>query len=138
MDVHAMSCTLTIVGPSGRQLKSDVIETNGQALIEYLRAIPQPRHLCFEERTQSAWLHEILSGFRRQVPLGRFVADFAAPAAGLVVEVDGRYHAARRSADAQRDRSLARMGYRVLRLEAALVLQQPLVALARVHDALER
>ncbi|MEO8181040.1 MAG: hypothetical protein ABI895_19565, partial [Deltaproteobacteria bacterium] len=33
MDVHAMSCTLTIVGPSGRQLKSDVVETNGQASV---------------------------------------------------------------------------------------------------------
>jgi very-short-patch-repair endonuclease len=74
--------------------------------------------------------------FRRQVPLGRFVADFAAPAAGLVVEVDGRHHAAQRGRDAQRDRALARMGYRVLRLEAALVLQQPLVALARVREAL--
>jgi transposase len=61
MDVHAMSCTVCIVGPSGRQLKSDVVETNGQALVEYLRAIPRPRHLCFEEGTQSAWLHEILS-----------------------------------------------------------------------------
>jgi hypothetical protein len=61
MDVHAMSCTVCIVGPSGRQLKSDVVETNGQALIEYLRAIPRPRHLCFEDGTQSAWLHEILS-----------------------------------------------------------------------------
>jgi transposase len=61
MDVHAMSCTVCIVGPSGRQLKSDVVETNGQALVEYLRAIPRPRHLCFEEGTQSAWLHEILA-----------------------------------------------------------------------------
>jgi transposase len=61
MDVHAMSCTVCIVGPSGRQLKSDAVETNGQALVEYLRAIPRPRHLCFEEGTQSAWLHEILS-----------------------------------------------------------------------------
>ena len=76
--------------------------------------------------------------FRRQVPLGRFVADFAAPAAGLVVEIDGGYHASRRAADAQRDRALARMGYRVLRLEAALVLQQPLAALARVRKALAR
>ena len=76
--------------------------------------------------------------FRRQVPLGRFVADFAAPAAGLVVEVDGRHHVAQRARDAQRDRALARMGYRVLRLEAALVLQQPLVALARVREALGR
>ena len=46
--------------------------------------------------------------FRRQVPLGRFVADFAAPAAGLVVEIDGGYHASRRAADGQRDRALAR------------------------------
>jgi hypothetical protein len=61
MDVHSMSCTVCIVRPSGRQLKSDVVETNGQALVEYLRAIPRPRHLCFEEGTQSAWLHEILS-----------------------------------------------------------------------------
>lgn len=76
--------------------------------------------------------------FRRQVPLGRFVADFAAPAARLVVEVDGGYHAAQRARDAQRDRALARLGYRVLRLEAALVMQQPLAALARVRDALAR
>jgi very-short-patch-repair endonuclease len=60
--------------------------------------------------------------FRRQVPLGRFIADFAAPAAGLVVEVDGPYHARRRAADARRDRALGRMGYRVLRLDAELVL----------------
>ena len=36
------------------------------------------------------------------------------------------------------DRALARMGYRVLRLQAALVLEQPLVALARVREALAR
>jgi transposase len=61
MDVHATSCTLCTVGPSGRKLKNDVVETNGQALIQYLKQIPRPRHLCFEEGTQSAWLHEILS-----------------------------------------------------------------------------
>ena len=33
--------------------------------------------------------------FRRQVPLGRYIADFAAPAARLVVEVDSGYHARR-------------------------------------------
>jgi very-short-patch-repair endonuclease len=74
--------------------------------------------------------------FRRQVPLGRFVADFVAQSARLVVEVDGGYHARRRAADARRDRELARLGYRVLRLEAALVLERPLGALARVREAL--
>jgi very-short-patch-repair endonuclease len=30
--------------------------------------------------------------FKRQVPVGRYVADFLAPSVKLVVEVDGGYH----------------------------------------------
>jgi len=49
--------------------------------------------------------------FRRQVPLGnRFIVDFLAPRARLVVEVDGGYHARRRGADARRDAKLRRLG----------------------------
>ncbi len=44
--------------------------------------------------------------FRRQVPLLGFIADFYAPSARLVVEVDGGYHARRVSADARRDRGI--------------------------------
>jgi len=61
LDVHASSCTLAIVGPSGRKIGSQVVETSGRALTKALRAIPKPRHLCFEEGTQSAWLYEVLS-----------------------------------------------------------------------------
>jgi len=46
--------------------------------------------------------------FRRQVPLLGFIADFYAPSVRLIVEVDGGYHARRVSADARRDRKLAR------------------------------
>lgn len=75
--------------------------------------------------------------FRRQVPLGgRYIVDFVAPAARLVVEVDGCYHAGRRHADRQRDRRLGHLGYRVLRLPAALVMSQAAVALRRVAEAL--
>jgi very-short-patch-repair endonuclease len=74
--------------------------------------------------------------FRRQVVVGRFIADFVAPRAKLVVEVDGRCHEQRRAADARRDRVLARLGYRVLRLEAELVVRQLPVALERVRAAL--
>ena len=75
--------------------------------------------------------------FRRQVPLGgRFIADFLAPSAHLVLEVDGASHRGRMQADARRDRVLARLGYRVLRLEAALVLRQPALAVARIQAAL--
>ena len=76
--------------------------------------------------------------FRRQVVVGgRFIADFCAPSARLIVEVDGGYHASRTAADARRDRALARLGFRVLRLPAALVLSQPEEAVARVLKALQ-
>jgi very-short-patch-repair endonuclease len=74
--------------------------------------------------------------FRRQVPLGRFIVDFCAPAALLVIEVDGDYHARRRGADDRRDRKLRRLGYRVLRLEAELVLADLAGAVALVRAAL--
>jgi len=61
LDAHSQSCTLAVMGPSGKRLKSLVVETNGQALVEALRGIPGPIHLCLEEGTQSAWLHELLS-----------------------------------------------------------------------------
>ena len=74
--------------------------------------------------------------FRRQVPLaGRFVVDFPAPAARLVVEVDGGYHEQRRGADARRDRVLLRLGYRVLHLGAEQVMSDLPAALARVAQA---
>ena len=74
--------------------------------------------------------------FRRQVPLGRYVVDFFAPSARLAVEVDGGYHAGRVAADARRDRELARLGVRVLRIPASLVAASPEEALALVRAAL--
>ncbi|MFZ5891710.1 MAG: endonuclease domain-containing protein [Myxococcota bacterium] len=75
--------------------------------------------------------------FRRQVPLGgRFIADFVAPVACLVVEVDGAYHARRKRADAARDRKLARLGYRVVRIDAELVLRDVTAAVALIRASL--
>ncbi len=74
--------------------------------------------------------------FRRQLPLGNYIADFAAPAAKLVVEVDGAYHSRHQSADARRDRNLRRLGYRVLRLQASLVEERLELALSRIRAAL--
>ena len=60
LDVHSTSCTLAVVGPSGKRLGSQVVETNAGALIEVLRGIPKQRHMCMEEGTLSEWLHEVL------------------------------------------------------------------------------
>jgi very-short-patch-repair endonuclease len=74
--------------------------------------------------------------FRRQVPLGRFIGDFVAVSVRLVVEVDGGYHTRRGAADARRDRALQRLGYRVLRLDAALVSHRIQDAVGQIRGAL--
>ena len=61
LDAHGASSTFGVIGPSGRKLRQDVVETNGAALVKYLRNIPGRKHLCLEEGTHSAWLYEILS-----------------------------------------------------------------------------
>jgi hypothetical protein len=60
IDAHAASCTLAVVGASGKRLKSLVVETNGRALVNAVKTIPGRLHVCLEEGAQSAWLHELL------------------------------------------------------------------------------
>jgi very-short-patch-repair endonuclease len=74
--------------------------------------------------------------FRRQVVLGNFIVDFVAQQVRLVVEVDGGFHAQRVAADARRDSKLHALGYRVLRIPAALVMGELQTAVARVRAAL--
>jgi very-short-patch-repair endonuclease len=73
--------------------------------------------------------------FCRQVVVGRFIVDFMAPLARLVVEVDGGCHVLRAGADERRDRKLQGAGYRVLRLKAELVEQNIERAVALVRAA---
>jgi len=60
LDVHSQTCTLAVLGPTGRKLRLQVLETTGPALIQAVRAIPGPKHICLEEGTQSAWIYELL------------------------------------------------------------------------------
>jgi very-short-patch-repair endonuclease len=104
-----------------------------QQIASQLRASPTPSEAalwcCIQGCCTGVW-------FRRQVVIGRYIVDFVAPAARLVVEVDGGYHARRVTADARRDRVLAHFGYRVLRLDADLVLKHAEAAVARIRAAL--
>jgi very-short-patch-repair endonuclease len=52
--------------------------------------------------------------FRRQVPIGPYVADFVCYTARLIVELDGSQHAESKQ-DKLRDAELERRGFRVLR-----------------------
>jgi very-short-patch-repair endonuclease len=62
--------------------------------------------------------------FRRQVPFGRYYADFAAHGPKLIVEVDGSTHFndAASGYDVRRDAFLNAEGYRVLRFTTSDVL----------------
>ena len=54
--------------------------------------------------------------FRRQVPIGPFIADFVCHGRRLIVELDGGQHSEEQDYDRQRDEELRRRGYRVLRV----------------------
>jgi very-short-patch-repair endonuclease len=56
--------------------------------------------------------------FRRQVPVGRYYADFCCHKRCLIIEVDGDSHGSEQAIahDAARDAFLRREGYRVLRV----------------------
>jgi len=57
------------------------------------------------------------SHFRRQIPIGPFIADFGCMAARVLIELDGSQHGEdrNRSYDETRTRWLEKEGYRVLR-----------------------
>ena len=67
LDVHAASTTIAVIGPSGRRLRTMVVETNGRSLIEALQLVAGERHICLEEGTQSSWLYEVLSPHAAEV-----------------------------------------------------------------------
>jgi very-short-patch-repair endonuclease len=77
-------------------------------------------------------------GFRREFVVGRFIVDLCAPSRRLIVEIDGGYHERCAGRDARRDRELRRAGWRVLRLDAALVVAdlEAAVGLGLVREAL--
>jgi very-short-patch-repair endonuclease len=63
--------------------------------------------------------------FRRQVPIGRFIADFVCHAARLIVEIDGGKHDLLSDEEMSRAQFLEGQGYRVLRFWNNEVLDNP-------------
>jgi very-short-patch-repair endonuclease len=84
----------------------------------YARARALRREMTDAER--KVWrmlrLHQVDGQkFRRQVPIGRYIADFICHDARLIIEIDGSQHDAALPDEAERTRFLEREGYRVLR-----------------------
>ena len=78
--------------------------------------------------------------FRRQTPIGPYVADFYCEGHKLVVEIDGGQHRMDRiaAADAERDRYMRANGYRVCRIPHLIAIEQTDAALATIRAAIGR
>jgi very-short-patch-repair endonuclease len=72
--------------------------------------------------------------FRRQVPIRKFIVDFASHRSRLVVEADGGQH--NEAIDANRTRLIEAEGYRVIRFWNNEILQNPDGVLTAIAGAL--
>jgi adenine-specific DNA-methyltransferase len=75
--------------------------------------------------------------FRRQKPIGPFIADFVCAKQRLIIEVDGGQHAVNTEADNRRTDYLKRNGWRILRFWNHEVLKEREAVLVRILGALE-
>ncbi len=88
------------------------------------------------------WLWEALrkkrlagTKFRRQVPLGAFIADFLSYGVRLVIEVDGPVHDRQIDYDRERDLCWQDMGFDVLRFTNDQVLKDLPIVLETIERA---
>ncbi len=84
-------------------------------------------------------LEGIEGKFRRQAPIGPYVADFVHHGAKLVVEFDGPHHDTPegQAQDRRRDDWLRANGFRVLRIANDEVWKDEAGVLARIREAVE-
>ena len=73
--------------------------------------------------------------FRRQVPIGAHVVDFACLSARLIIEADGGVHELRTYDDAKRDAWLTSQGFQVLRFANGDILGRPNEVLDAIRAA---
>jgi transposase len=67
IDTHRDSSTICVVSPGGKRVCREVVETNGEALVGFVRGLRGPLRVCVEEGTWSEWLCEILAPHVLQV-----------------------------------------------------------------------
>ena len=102
--------------------------------------VPAARVLRGRETSAERLLWDALRGrqlaglkFRRQHPIGSFVADFCCPDRRLIVELDGEIHETQEHRDAEREELLHAAGYHILRFSNREVLTDLSGTLARIQ-----
>jgi len=100
------------------------------------------RQMTPSEETLWEALRKYLDGwkFRRQHPIGDFIADFVCLREKLVVEVDGEYHNAEEQQhdDAIRTHYLQQMGFHVIRFDNQEVDTDIMSVVLRIKEQLTK
>ncbi len=91
------------------------------------------------ERKLWHFLHDRQFGdkFRRQHPIGSYIADFCCIEKQLIIELDGGQHAERQVQDKQRTEKLSQRGFKMLRFWNNDVLNRTESVLEAIRQALE-
>ena len=75
--------------------------------------------------------------FRRQRPIGPYVADFACLEIGLVIELDGGQHVEQVAHDEVRAEAMQRLGFRTLRFWDHEVLKETDAVMEKIRQVAE-
>ena len=90
---------------------------------------------CVERRLWYALRQsELPWKFRRQHPIGNYIADFCCIEKGLIVELDGSHHEERAAQDEERTRWLSEHGFQVLRFWNHEVMPNPEGAIEKIRN----
>jgi len=74
--------------------------------------------------------------FNRQYIIGDYIVDFVSQREGLIIEVDGGYHAERQQQDndAIREQALERMGFHIMRFTNEEVLYDTQNVISKIES----
>ena len=123
---------------AGEDVDSGVKRARKPAYMTDLSRELRGRNTTAEQRMWRCLRDRRLLGhkFRRQHPLGRYIADFYCHERGLVLEIDGEVHAITKEHDRIRQEELESRGARVLRFTNAEVFNELPTVVARIVTAL--
>lgn len=61
IDAHTESSTIVVMGPSGKRIRQQVVDTQASVLIEFLKGVAGSKYVCIEEGQLAEWLLEALA-----------------------------------------------------------------------------
>jgi len=67
IDAHSESCTVAVMGPSGKRIRQQVVDTQAKVLIDLLKGVAGDKYVCIEEGQLAEWLVEALGPHVKEI-----------------------------------------------------------------------